>query len=168
MQKVIFLTCWGTIDKDYGVWKGIYDVEPWSPIAWKVLDKNLVNWDYEVVEVLRKDSLDMNDEDRNKVKQELSKINNDKIIITHWTDTMIQTWKALWNIEDKVIILVGAARPYSMKNSDAEFNLWYALWVLDILSKNKQYWVYITMNWEVFDVNNVKKWEDWVFRKIND
>ena len=167
MKKITFLTCWWTIDKDYGVWKWIYDVEPWNPIAWEVFDKNLVNCDYEIVEVLRKDSLDMNDEDRNKVKEKLEQIENDKIIITHGTDTMIQTWKALWNINDKVVVLVGAARPYAMKNSDAEFNLWYALWVLDILSGNKQYWVYITMNWEIFDVNNVEKWEDGVFRKIN-
>jgi len=166
MEKITFLTCWWTIDKDYWVWKWIYDVEPWKSIVGKVFDKNLLNWNYDIIEVLRKDSLDMNDEDRKKIKEKLLKIVNDKVIITHGTDTMIKTWKKLIDIKNKVIILVWAARPYSMKDSDAEFNLWYALWVLDILSKNKEYWVYITMNWEIFNVDNVEKWDDWVFRKI--
>ncbi len=168
MKKVTFLTCWWTIDKDYWVWKWIYDVEPWNPIVGNILDKNLANWKYEIIEVLRKDSLDMNDEDRKKVKEEILEISNDKVIITHWTDTMIETWKVLENIKNKVVILVWAARPYSMKDSDAEFNIWYTLGVLDILSKNEQYWVYITMNWEVFDIDNVEKWDDWVFRKIKE
>jgi len=166
MKKITFLTCWGTIDKDYWVWKWIYDVEIWSPSINKIINKFDINSDIEVVEVLRKDSLDMDDNDRKKVKEELWKIKNDRIIITHWTDKIIETWKKIQDIQNKVVVLVGSARPWAMNDSDAELNIWYALWILDILADNKMYGVYLAMNWEYFDLNNVEKWDDWVFRKI--
>jgi len=167
MKKIIFLTCGGTIDKDYWVWKWIYDVEIWEPAINKIIKKFDINSNFEIIEVLKKDSLDMTEEDRELVKKELERIENDRIIITHWTDTMIETWKLIQDIPNKVIILVGSARPWSMNNSDAEFNIWYALWILDILFNENKNGVYLAMNWEYFDVNNVEKWEDWVFRKIN-
>ena len=69
MKKVTILTCGWTIDKDYWVWKGIYDVEPWNPVAGKILEKNKANWKYELIEVLRKDSLDMTEKKRKKWKK---------------------------------------------------------------------------------------------------
>ncbi len=166
-NKITFLTCWWTIDKDYWVWKWIYDVEVWKPSINKIIEKIDLNYNFEVIEVLRKDSLDMDDEDRNLIKQYLEDIENDRIIITHWTDTMIETWKRIQNINNKVVVLVWSARPRAMNNSDAEFNIWYALWILDILANEKRYWIYLAMNWHYFDLNNVKKCNDWVFRKIN-
>ena len=167
MKKITFLTCWWTIDKDYWVWKWIYDVEIGEPSINKIIKKFDINYNIEVLEVLKKDSLDMTDNDRLLVKKRLETIDNDRVIITHWTDTMIDTWKVIKNIKDKVIVLVGAARPWAMNNSDAELNIWYAMWILDILSDNKMYWVYLAMNWEYFNLDNVEKWDDGVFRKIN-
>jgi len=99
MKKLTIITTWETIDKDYWVWKWIYDVEPGNPVASEILDKNKANWDYDLIEILRKDSLDMTDKDREKIKQTVKNIKNDKIIITHWTDTMVQTWKYLKDIK---------------------------------------------------------------------
>jgi len=166
MKKITFLTCGWTIDKDYWVGKGIYDVEIWNPTINKIVEKFDINSEIEIVEVIRKDSLDMTNDDRKLVKEKLKNISNDKIIITHWTDTMIDTWKVIQDIENKIVILVGSARPWSMNNSDAELNIWYALWILDVLAEEKKYWVYLAMNWEYFNLNNVEKWDDWVFRKI--
>ncbi len=166
MKKITFLTCWWTIDKDYWVWKWIYDVEIWSPSINKIIQKFDINSNIEVVEVLRKDSLDMNDNDRELVKEKLEKIEDDRIIITHWTDTMIETWKTIQGVDNKIVVLVGSARPWAMNNSDAELNIWYALWILDVLANENKYWVYLAMNWEYFDLNNVEKRDDWVFRKI--
>ena len=166
MKKITFLTCGWTIDKDYWVGKGIYDVEIWNPIINKIIEKFDINSEIEVIEVIRKDSLDMTDDDRYLVKEKLGTISNDRIIITHWTDTMIETWKIIQNIENKVIILVGSARPWAMNNSDAEFNIWYAIWILNILADEKKYWIYLAMNWEYFNINNVEKCNDGVFRKI--
>lgn len=166
MKKVTFLTCWWTIDKDYWVWKWIYDVEIWNPSINKIIEKFDINYNIEILEIWRLDSLDMKDNDRIKVKEKLETVSNDRVIITHWTDTMIETWKVIDEIPNKVIVLVGSARPRAMNNSDAELNIWYALWILDILADEKKYWVYLAMNWEYFNLNNVEKWEDWVFRKI--
>ena len=69
MKKLTIITTWGTIDKDYWVWKWIYDVEPGNPVVWEILDKNKANCDYELIEILRKDSLDITDKDREKIKQ---------------------------------------------------------------------------------------------------
>jgi len=118
------------------------------------------------IEIWKKDSLDMSNNDRLLIKNKINDIDESKIIITHWTDTLIDTWKYLKDISNKLIVLVWASRPWSMNNSDAEFNIWYALGALNILWKNNSKWVYIAMNWEFFDVKNVTKWEDWVFRKI--
>ena len=166
MKKITFLTCWWTIDKDYWVWKWIYDVEIWDPVINKIIEKFDIKSDIEVIQIMKKDSLDMDNDDRKIVKDELEKIYNERVIITHWTDTMIETWKVIQNIEDKVVVLVGSARPWSMNNSDAEFNIWYALWILDVLSNEKKYWVYLAMNWKYFNLNNVEKWDDWIFKKI--
>lgn len=166
MNKIIFLTCWGTFDKDYWVGKWIYDVEIWIPAIYKILEKFDINFNTEVIEILRKDSLDMDDNDREKVKEELWKIENDKVIIIHGTDTMVDTWKVIKDITNKVVVLVGSARPWAMNNSDAELNIGYAMWILNILADNKMYGVYLAMNWQYFDLNNVEKWDDWVFRKI--
>ena len=166
MNKITFLTCWWTIDKDYWAWRWIYDVDIWTPSINKIIEKFDINSNFEIIELLRKDSLDMTDLDRESVREKLEKLDNDKIIITHWTDTMIETWKVIQDIQNKVIVLVGAARPWAMNNSDAELNIWYALWILDVLSNENKNWVYLAMNWEYFDLNNVEKWDDWVFRKI--
>jgi len=164
-MKLTVITCWWTIDKDYWVWKWIYDLEVFDSVVPDIFKKNNILKDYKLIGLLKKDSLDMTDEDRKKIKDVVENTNSDKILITHWTDTMIETWKCLWNIENKVVVLVWAARPYTMKDTDAEFNIAYALWVLDILSEMKKFGVYIAMNWQYFRVNEVEKWEDWIFRK---
>lgn len=167
MKKITFLTCWWTIDKDYWIWKWIYNFEIWEPSINKIIKKLNINHNIEIFEVLRLDSLDIKDEHREQIKLKLEDINNDRIIITHWTDTIIETWKIIQDIENKVIILVGSSKPHAMKDSDAELNIWYALWILDVLADQKKYWVYIAMNWEYFDVHNVVKNENGIFSKIS-
>jgi len=166
MSKITFLTCWGSIDKDYLVWKGTYNFHIWEPVIKKIIDRFDINQEFEIIKVLKKDSLDMDENDRLLIKQKLENSSGDIIIITQWTDTMIDTWKAIWSISDKVVVLVGSSIPWSMNNSDAELNIWYSLWISNVLIDEKKYWVYLAMNWEYFDLNNVEKWDDWVFRKI--
>ena len=166
MKKVTFLTCGWTIDKDYWTWKWVYDFEIWKPLINEIIINSSMNYSIEIIELLRKDSLDFTNNDRDLVKSKLEWIDNDRIIITHWTDSIIETWKTIQAIKDKVIVLVWSSRPFSMKNTDADFNIWYALWILDILADEKKYWVYLAMNWEYFNLDNVEKWDNWVFRKI--
>ena len=96
----------------------------------------------------------MTDEDREKILQSCKDCEEDKIIITHGTDTMVETAQVLGkNIKDKTIVLVGAMIPYNQEKSDALFNLGCAVSAVQILPKG----VYIAMNGKIFSWDNVRK-----------
>ena len=101
-----------------------------------------------------KDSLDMNDEDRGLILSKCLECSEDRVMITHGTDTMVETAQLLGNkIKDKTIVLFGSMIPYSINNSDTLFNLGAALSVV----QNKTNGVYIAMNGQVFDFDKVEK-----------
>jgi len=102
-----------------------------------------------------KDSIHTTNEDRLQILKVCKTCNEDKIIITHGTDTMELTAKALGESElkNKTIILLGAMTPYNKENSDALFNLGCAIASVQILQPG----IYITMNGKVFHWNNVRK-----------
>ena len=101
-----------------------------------------------------KDSLDMNDEDRGLILSKCLECSEDRVMITHGTDTMVETAQLLGNkIKDKTIVLFGSMIPYSINNSDALFNLGAALSAV----QNKTNGVYIAMNGQVFDFDKVEK-----------
>jgi L-asparaginase len=104
--------------------------------------------------VMMKDSLSMTSADREKIVQECQKSKEQKILITHGTDTMVETAKILGNtITDKTIVLTGAMVPYAFGSSDGLFNLGSALAFLQTLPSG----VYISMNGRFFHWNNVRK-----------
>ena len=104
--------------------------------------------------LMLKDSIYMTDEDREKILQSCKDCEEDKIIITHGTDTMVETAQVLGkNIKDKTIVLVGAMIPYNQEKSDALFNLGCAVSAVQILPKG----VYIAMNGKIFSWDNVRK-----------
>lgn len=101
-----------------------------------------------------KDSLYATDEDREKILQNCKDCIENKIIVTHGTDTMPETAQMLGKeIADKTIVLLGAMVPYNQPNSDALFNLGCAISAVQSLSKG----VYITMNGKIFSWDNVRK-----------
>lgn len=166
MKKITFITCGWTIDKDYATSKWSYDFEIREPKIPDILDKLRLNIEIDIVPVLAKDSLDMNDEDRQLVLKAVMNAPSENIIITHGTDTMIDTAKVLQSIPSKRIILVGSSLPYIFRNSDADFNIWFAVGSINTLSDIWKTGVYISMNGELFDSSKVEKGEDGVFRKI--
>ena len=100
------------------------------------------------------DSLNMTEADRKKILHECQISEEDKILITHGTDTMTETAKLLGQyITNKTIILTGAMIPYAFGSSDGLFNLGSALAFLQILPPG----VYISMNGKYFPWDNVQK-----------
>ncbi|MCH8262329.1 MAG: asparaginase, partial [Proteobacteria bacterium] len=100
------------------------------------------------------DSLDMDDNDRQQILASCLACDESRIVITHGTDTMVETSQVLAaGIKDKTIVLLGAMVPYQFKNSDALFNLGCAIAAVQTLSNG----VYITMNGEVFNYHEVLK-----------
>jgi L-asparaginase len=100
------------------------------------------------------DSLDMRDEDRQRILVSCQAAKEHAIVIIHGTDTMKETAAVLGaaNLE-RTIVLTGAMIPYEIANSDALFNLGFACGVAQILTPG----VYVAMNGKVFPWDNVQK-----------
>lgn len=150
-MMIKFFTTGGTIDKIYFDQKNKYEVG--APYI-KVLMKELkINFDYEIDSVFRKDSLDITDKDRKLLFSKIQSDPSQHIIVTHGTDTMIDTAKKLTAIKNKVIVLTGAIEPAKFKTSDAVFNIGCAVAAVQSLKKG----VYIVMNGTIFKPDNVIK-----------
>jgi len=143
-MKLSFIQTGGTIDKDY---QGTnenhgYNFEISEPAIKLMLEKIKPAFDFEIFTVCKKDSLDLTDEDRKNICDKCENIENNKIIITHGTDTFKETAKTLSKIENKVIVLTGAMKPAKFSDSDAVFNIGVAIGAISVLPNG----VYIAMN----------------------
>jgi L-asparaginase len=150
MQIKIF-SVGGTIDKIYFDKKSKYQVG--EPAVDHVLEEANINFTYQIESILRKDSLDMTDDDRQLIFDKIEADDHKYILVTHGTDTIIETAKKLVSIQNKVIVLTGAIEPARSKSSDAPFNIGSAVAAVQLLSAG----VYIVINGRVFDPNRVKK-----------
>jgi L-asparaginase len=150
-MKIKIYTVGGTIDKVYFDRKNTYEVG--EPKIGEILKEANVNLEYEISSILHKDSLEMTDEDRQLIFDEIVSDEHRHILLTHGTDTMIQTAKKLKTIPDKVIVLTGAMAPARFKYSDAAFNIGCAVAAVQVLMPG----VYIAMNGRIFDPDRVKK-----------
>ena len=150
-MKVAILTTGGTFDKVYFDANSEYSIG--DPCITAILDEGNVNSDYRIQSILKKDSLDITSKERHIIKNSVQECEEERIIIIHGTDTMVETAKSLEDIKDKTIVLTGAMQPARFKKTDAIFNSGFALAAAQIL----EYGVYITMNGMVFRSDNVKK-----------
>ncbi len=152
-MKILFIQTGGTIDKDYPRTSGGYAFEITGPAVIRILENAGPVFDYEVLDLMRKDSLDMTADDRRLLRETCMDSGMEKIIITHGTDTMIETAEALSDIPGKTIILTGAMRPERFTNSDAAFNIGVAVGALDTAPAG----VYIAMNGRLYAHKGVKR-----------
>ncbi len=150
-MKIKFLAVGGTIDKVYFDALSKYEVGESNIL--EILKNGRVNFEYEVASLLKKDSLDMTDEDRQLVLNAVKNEQWKRIIITHGTDTMVETARVLDKNTDKVIVLTGAMEPAKFKTSDAVFNLGLAVAAVQILPPG----AYISISGRVFSPDNVRK-----------
>jgi L-asparaginase len=89
---------------------------------------------YDIIEVTKKDSLDLTDEDRSTILKVVQEQSANRIVITHGTDTMIRTAEVLSQVKEKVIILTGSMLPEKFATSDARFNIGMAVGSIQVLS----------------------------------
>jgi len=150
-MNIKIYTTGGTIDKVYFDQKSNYQVG--DPQAAGVLERANVVLDYEVESIIRKDSLDFTDEDRELIRMKVESTPFERVVITHGTDTMIDTAKALNNISDKTIVMTGSMYPAQFRDSDAVFNIGCAVTAAQILVPG----VYIVMNGRIFNPYHVRK-----------
>jgi L-asparaginase len=152
-MKIVFIQTGGTIDKDYPKTKKGYAFEIAEPAIRRILRKVNPNSDFGTIPLLKKDSLDITEEDRKKIHEACQKADSDKIVVTHGTDTIIETPKKLSDIQNKVVVLTGAMRPERFSDSDASFNVGTAIGAINILKNG----VYIAMNGRIHPCHDVKR-----------
>ena len=150
-MKIKIFTTGGTIDKIYFDNKSAYQVGE-SQIG-QLLEEANISFDYEVESILRKDSLDLTDDDRSFIAARISSDPNQRILVTHGTDTMIETAKVLMGIPGKTIVLTGSMQPARHRISDAVFNIGFAIAAVHLLPPG----VYIAINGRVFDPEKIRK-----------
>ena len=150
-MSVHIFTTGGTIDKVYFDAKSDYKIG--SAQIVDILQESNVNFDYTITPLLSKDSLDITEEDRALIVSAISASASSRILITHGTDTMVDTAKGLRHLTEKTIVLVGSLSPARFKNSDAVFNIGFAVGAVQLLDPG----VYIAMNGCIFDSAKVRK-----------
>ena len=149
-----FVTTGGTIDKIY--FDDMSQFEVGESVIKHILTEGLVDFDYDVVSMFRKDSLELTDDDRRQLKEYIEADDADRFVISHGTDTMVETADTLQGISGKTIVLTGALSPARFKTSDAVFNVGMAVAAVQALGPG----VYLAMNGMLFEAGNVRKNRD--------
>ena len=144
----------GTIDTTYNELNGELGFNAAHSQLPKMLEQSRCSIDIHCHELFQIDSLEMDDEHRQSILEYCQHCDSDKILISHGTDTMPETAALLAShINDKTIVLFGAMIPYSIKGSDALFNLGTAISAVQQLAAG----CYISMNGQIFDALKVNK-----------
>jgi len=150
-MTIKIFTTGGTLDKIYFDAKSEFHIG--DPIAAALLEEANVNFDYDIESLLKKDSIDMDTADRELIRNTVANVNHDRILITHGTDSMVETAQALLDIDAKTIVLFGAMQPARMRFSDAMYNLGFACAAVQLLPQG----VHLAMNGQIFDPRKVAK-----------
>ena len=150
-MNIAIFTTGGTIDKVYFDAKGHYHVG--APMVRELLEHARLAEVPLITELLRKDSLEMTDDDRQVIRAAVAGCAATRVLITHGTDTMVATARALTEIAGKTIVLTGALQPGRFSDSDAAFNLGLAFGAVQLCSAG----VYVVANGTVFPADRVRK-----------
>jgi L-asparaginase len=150
-MKIKVFTAGGTIDKIYFDANSQFKVG--EPQIGDLLREANVGFEYSIESLMRKDSLEMNEADREYIRKAVDRCDDERILITHGTDTMAETSRALVGIEAKTVVLTGSMQPARLRVSDAIFNIGYAIAALQQLDHG----VYIAINGQLFDPRHVHK-----------
>jgi L-asparaginase len=150
-MHIQFITTGGTIDKIY--FDALSQFEVGDSQVKAMLTDALVDFSYDVTPIMKKDSLDITDEDRENIRAHIEASHHSRFNITHGTDTMPETAAALRGIEHKTVVLTGALTPARFRTTDAVFNIGMAVGALQTAAPG----VYIAMSGQVFEAGQVRK-----------
>ena len=153
MSKILFVQTGGTIDKDYGETNKEVNFEITIPAVKRVLKKVKPQFEYRIVPLIQKDSLDLTDNDRQLIVDICNNSEEKQIIITHGTDTMHITAETLKTLKNKTILLTGSFKPEMFRYNDVDFNIGTAVAAVQLLKPG----IYIAMNGIITPFNKIKK-----------
>jgi L-asparaginase len=159
-MKLAFIQTGGTIDKDYPRTHAGYAFEIGEPAVSRILQKLNPTFQYEIFSAMKKDSQEINTQDRQHLLDMCQEIDYERIIITHGTDTLLETAEYLSVLKSKTIVLTGAMRPELFSNSDAPIHIGMAISAVQCLPAG----VYVAMQGLILPWNQVKRDENtWQF-----
>jgi L-asparaginase len=142
----------GTFDKEYDELAGTLNFR--STHVAEMLRRGRCALDVEIETLMMVDSLDMTDAQRATIVRACLECEENEIVITHGTDTMVETARAIAEgLRGKTVVLTGAMIPYAFGSSDGLFNLGSALSFVQSLPNG----VYLAMNGRSFSWDNVRK-----------
>ena len=150
-MRIRFLTTGGTIDKIY--FDALSQFEVGESVVQHVLTDGLVDFEFDVVALLQKDSLEIDDDDRKVLRDFIESDDATHYVITHGTDSMPETAAALSGLEDRTIVLTGALTAARFRTTDAVFNVGMAVATVQVAKPG----VYIAMSGQVFEAGAVRK-----------
>ncbi len=156
MDKLLVLTTGGTLDKVY--FDALSDFQVGDPVVTGILRSMNVAFEFNVQEICRKDSLELIEEDREKMAKVIKASDAKFILVTHGTDTMVEsaTYLQAQGIGEQagqVIIFTGAMQPSRFTDSDATFNIGLAIGAMSVAKPG----IYIAMSGKVYEANKVFK-----------
>jgi L-asparaginase len=150
-EPIVVVTTGGTIDKVY--FDALSAFQVGEPAVARLLHIAHATHPFRVVELLRKDSLELTDADRVRLCEQVAAFAERRVVVTHGTDTMTASAHALAAVTGKTIVLTGALAPARFHESDASFNLGMAFAAVQTLPPG----VYIAMSGQVFRGDEVEK-----------
>jgi L-asparaginase len=153
-MKLQIFSCGGTIDKVY--FDDLSDYQVGEPVVGGILQRMHADFAFDLESLMRKDSLHMDDADRQLIRRRVADCTADCVLITHGTDGMVETARWLADIPGKCIVLTGAMQPAAFAGSDAVFNIGCAIGAVQSTPAG----VYIAMSGRVFDATKVRKNRD--------
>lgn len=151
MDRLLIVATGGTIDKIYFDDKSEFQVG--APQIGGILEALGVAFPFDVIALMRKDSLHLGDEDRALIRATIAAHSHRHVLVTHGTDTMVETAQALAGLGGKVIVLTGSLNPARFQGSDAVFNIGCAVGAVQSLPDG----VWIAMNGRIWRPDAVRK-----------
>ena len=149
-RQLLIVTTGGTFDKQY--FDALSEYKIGDTVVEAMLERAKVTHPYRVVELLKKDSLEMTEEDRQSIASFVREADEQRVVIVHGTDTMTKTAAVVAEV-DKVVVFTGALSPARFLESDAAFNLGMAVAAAQCLEKG----TYIAMNGTISAADKVRK-----------
>lgn len=150
MDLEIFTTG-GTIDKVY--FDALSEFQVGDSGIGNMLAEANINANYEITPLMKKDSLELTDEDRDIIYKAIQNSKARHVLVTHGTDTMTETARHVMSIKEKTIVFTGSMLPASHRATDAVFNVGFAIAAVQLLPSG----TYLAMNGQIFDPVNVQK-----------
>ncbi len=149
-QLAVFTTG-GTIDKIY--FDALSEFQIGETALESIFREANVTFGIQITSLMKKDSLELTDEDRTTICNAIRASDCKSILVTHGTDTMVQTALALGEVTDKSVVFTGAMQPASQRRSDAIFNIGFAVSATQIAPPG----TYIAINGHLFDPRHARK-----------